>query len=173
MQYWQSGLNLQKTHYSLSLINHVYYYHPLFSMDVLTNTWTGNLVKVVIPRPDPSGAPVAGVGKVSCQLFTHSIWLLSWLQSWFMNLCRAAGVFGICRCGGFDQSEDGHAREEVWREPGGGCVLPRGQVRRRAVRWMKLETNARVGVMATRCTVFFFITVFEDQNHSNWFRTIL
>jgi len=64
MQYWQSGLNLQKTHYSLSLINHVYYYHPLFSMDVLTNTWTGNLVKVVIPRPDPSGAPVAGVGKV-------------------------------------------------------------------------------------------------------------
>lgn len=31
---------------------------------LLTNTWTGNLVKVVIPRPDPSDAPVAGVGKV-------------------------------------------------------------------------------------------------------------
>ena len=68
----------------LSLINHVYYYHPLFSMDVLTNTWTGNLVKVVIPRPDPSGAPVAGVGKVSsCQLLNLLIafGLLSQLTS--------------------------------------------------------------------------------------------
>lgn len=46
----------------LSLINH--YIISLLSIYVLTNTWTGNLVKVVIPRPDPSGAPVAGVGKV-------------------------------------------------------------------------------------------------------------
>jgi hypothetical protein len=27
--------------------------------------WTGNLIKAVIPRPDPSGAVVPGVGKVS------------------------------------------------------------------------------------------------------------
>ena len=127
-------------------------------MDVLTNTWTGNLVKVVIPRPDPSGAPVAGVGKVSsCQLLNLLIafGLLSQLTSILIHeLAPRCRCFGICRCGRIDQSED--AWEEVWREPGGGCVLPRGQVRRRAVRWMKLETNARVGVMATRCTVFFF-----------------
>lgn len=35
---------------------------------VLTDACSGNLVKVVIPRPDPSGAPVAGVGRVSAPL---------------------------------------------------------------------------------------------------------
>jgi hypothetical protein len=55
----------------------------LLSFDILTNTWTGNLVKVVIPWPDPSGAPVAGVAKVSSFLIyycafnpaEHSIWI--------------------------------------------------------------------------------------------------
>lgn len=43
---------------------------------LLTNTWTGNLEKVVIPRPDPSGAPVAGVGKVSLLFSQCGIWFV-------------------------------------------------------------------------------------------------
>uniref|UniRef100_A0A453HXG9 Uncharacterized protein n=1 Tax=Aegilops tauschii subsp. strangulata TaxID=200361 RepID=A0A453HXG9_AEGTS len=46
-------------------------------MYVLTNTWTGNLVKAVIPRPDPSGAAVPGVGKVSSDLIILSTDALS------------------------------------------------------------------------------------------------
>lgn len=94
-------------------------------MDVLTNTWTGNLVKVVIPRPDPSGAPVAGVGKVSsCQVSDMRQHFVYSRDPESMSLCCAAGVFGICRCGWIDQGEDGHAREEVWRESGGRRILP-------------------------------------------------
>ena len=42
-------------------------------MYVLTNTWTGNLVKAVIPRPDPTGAAVPGLGKVSCDFNVFSV----------------------------------------------------------------------------------------------------
>jgi hypothetical protein len=47
----------------LSLINH--YIISLLPIYLFTNTWTGNLVKIVIPRSNPNDAHVAGVGKVS------------------------------------------------------------------------------------------------------------
>ena len=169
MQYWQSGLNLQKTHYSLSLINHVYYYHPLFSMDVLTNTWTGNLVKVVIPRPDPSGAPVAGVGKVSsCQLLNLLIafGLLSQLTSILIHELALR-----CRC--FWNMQMWRVRpKRRWACTGGSLA---------GTRWWLCSTlrtsspqSSTMDEVRNQCQswrhgntmyCFFFHLSFEDQNH--------
>jgi hypothetical protein len=61
----------------LSLINH--YIISLLPIYLFTNTWTGNLVKIVIPRSNPNDVHVAVVGKVSFHspliFYSNNIWV--------------------------------------------------------------------------------------------------
>jgi hypothetical protein len=72
---------------------------------LFTNTWTGNLVKIVIPRSDPNDAHVAGVGKVSFHsplLFysNNNIWVmpptpLLWLSPQHMHIPKSPAVWAF------------------------------------------------------------------------------
>ena len=84
-----------------------------------------------------------------------------------MSFCCTAGVFGICRCGGLNQSEDGDAWAEIRREPGGGRVLPRGQVRRWAVRLKGVEPILELQL---HHTMWYFFKIFDRTRavYSYW-----
>lgn len=82
----------------------------------------GNLIKVVIPRPDPSGLPVAGVGKVSL------VYCIAQILKSVCNLSNVRpfhpGFLGVCRCGRRHQSKDGNAWKEVRWKSSCCSVLP-------------------------------------------------
>lgn len=130
MQYWQSGLTYRRHTilFQLDMIDHI----SCISCLCMYSLTLGQVTWLKLSSHDLT--PVA-------LLFLElERWVLIWSYSvlmrwagtnlfWSMDfVVRVAGVSGICRYRRLDQGEGRDAWQEIWREPGGGRVLPWKQV---------------------------------------------